>query len=173
MSTLRRTVRRTTGAVPVALVLGLLAGCSSSVDSPAGATGPVASPSTSPADDQAPDHAEPTDVATDEPVEVEAGSNVDVVVSYAGVEPGGTALEVAGFVPGLNENGGRCVLVLSRSGQGEVSVGGEAFADAQSTSCVPLSVPIGQLSAGTWTVRLDYRSDATSGSSNEMEVVVP
>jgi len=109
----------------------------------------------------------------DATVDVEPGSDPEVFVSLAAVEPGTGAVEVSGFVPGLAEDGGRCVLVLSRAGRDDVTVEGEAFADAQSTSCALLSVPVDRLTSGSWTARLDYRSDSSSGSSADVTVDVP
>ncbi|SDC06005.1 hypothetical protein SAMN05660690_0385 [Geodermatophilus telluris] len=199
MSAARTAVRRAAWTVSAALLLGPLAACSgpadteaatgtttpssSSAAADAGTTGTVPAPDASAdggtADDGAADgEAEPTFVATDPPrgsgTDEDAGSSdVDVVVSYAGVEPGSSAVEVAGFVAGVVEDGGRCTLELSRSGAGDVTVEGDAVADAQTTSCGLLSVPLERLSPGTWTARLDYRSAASSGSSADVQVVVP
>jgi hypothetical protein len=187
MSAPRPLARRTAWAVSAALLVGPLASCSGSPGAGAGAGTTAASSSatstsasatgaTETASSPSPsstDRPEPTDVATDPPAAVDPGSGLDVVVSSAGVDPGGGALEVSGFVPGLVEDGGRCVLVLSRAGEDDVSVEQEALGDAQSTSCGLLSVPVDRLSPGTWTARLDYRSDDSSGSSDDVEVVVP
>ncbi len=123
--------------------------------------------------DAGPTDAGPTDAVTDAPVEVDPASRHSVVLSFATVGPDGSAVEASGSVPGLIEDGGRCVLVLSLPGRADVTAEGEAFADAQSTSCGLLTVPLDRLSAGTWTARLDYRSDASSGSSDGVGVVVP
>jgi hypothetical protein len=129
----------------------------------------------SPGDTPSGDDAEPTAVATDPPVDTSGSgsSDLEVVVSYAAVEPGGGAVEVSGFVPGVVEDGGRCVLVLGRTGRDDVIVEGQAFADAQSTSCALLSVPVDRLAPGAWTARLDYRSDTSAGSSAPQTVDVP
>lgn len=185
MSTPRSLVRRTAVAVTAALLVGPLAACSGSGDREAGAGTTAASSSSVPvpsgaatatalsADTSPTDRPEPTDVATDPPAAVDPGSGLDVVLSFATVDPGGTAVEASGSVPGLVEDGGRCVLVLGRAGRDDVSVEGDAFADAQATSCPLLSVPVDRLSPGTWTARLDYRSDTSSGSSPDVDVVVP
>ncbi|WP_448641005.1 hypothetical protein [Geodermatophilus sp. URMC 63] len=135
---------------------------------PTGATGTASSPSAGPTDD-----AEPTDVATDSPAGVRPGPDREVFVTYAAVTPASAAVEVSGFVPALVEDGGRCVLVLSHAGRPDVSVEGEAFADAQSTACALLSVPVDRLAPGTWVARLDYRSEGSSGSSADVQVVIP
>jgi hypothetical protein len=203
MSALRRAVRTLAWAIAATFLVAPLAACSGSPDTGAGAgaassgtasapatgatgteatgtgstatgsmatgsTGTGPAPGTSPAE-----RPEPTHVATDAPDGVQPGDDLDVVVSFAAVEPGNGAVEASGYVPGLVEDGGRCVLVLSRTGRADVSVEGEAFADAQSTSCALLSVPVGRLSSGTWTARLDYRSAGSSGSSPDVDVVVP
>ncbi|GAB3311776.1 hypothetical protein GCM10027451_23980 [Geodermatophilus aquaeductus] len=185
MSASRSRVRRTAWAVSAALLVGPLAACSGSGEPAAGSGTTAASSSSAPASSGAAtetastpgpsttDRPEPTDVATDAPVELEPGDDLEVVVSFASVEPGSGAVEASGYVPGLVEDGGRCTLVLSRAGRSDVSVEGEAFADAQSTSCALLSVPADRLAPGTWTARLDYRSDSSSGSSPDVEVVVP
>lgn len=188
MSAQRTVPTRAAWAVTATL---LLTGCSSSSDpmgesaaspSPVASTpGATSAPSSGdpagqhPVEDTGGTDSEPTDVATDPPVDGSGSgsSDLDVVVSSAAVEPGGGAVEVSGFVPGVVEDGGRCVLVLSRAGTDVVSVAGEAFADAQSTSCALLSVPVDRLAPGEWTARLDYRSDASAGSSSPQTVDVP
>ncbi|MGR7023808.1 hypothetical protein [Geodermatophilus sp. URMC 62] len=187
----RTAATRAAWAVAAAVVL---AGCSSSSDAPDPAavtttvtTTPGVSPEASPSagdptgvstgagDTAAGDTAEPTDVATDPPLTTGGprSDDLEVVVSYAGVAPDGGSVEVAGFVPGVVEDGGRCKLVLARSRKDDVSVDGEAFADAQSTSCALLSVPVGRLAPGDWTARLEYRSGRSSGTSSPMTIAVP
>lgn len=188
MSAQRTAPARVAWAVTATL---LLTGCSSSSDptgesaaSPSSTTstpGATSAPSSGdaagqdPVEDTGGTDSEPTDVATDPPADGSGSgsSDLDVVVSYAAVEPGGGAVEVSGFVPGVVEDGGRCVLVLSRAGTDDVSVESEAFADAQSTSCALVSVPVERLAPGEWTARLDYRSDASAGSSSPQTVDVP
>ncbi len=163
MSGARTTARRWARAVPAVLLAGALAACSAGTgagDTGAGATAP-------PAGDTGPA------AVTDAPVDVDPGSGLDVVVSFAAVGPGGDAVEASGSVPGLVEDGGRCVLVLRRDGRDDVTAEGAASADAQSTSCGLLAVPLDRLAPGAWTARLDYRSDESSGSSDDVEVVVP
>ncbi|TFV53596.1 hypothetical protein [Blastococcus sp. TF02A-35] len=154
----------------------VLTGCStpSSADpAPTAAAGTTSPSAGAPVAADPGDDAEPTDVAGDAPVEAGPGADQEVVVSHAAVGPAGDAVEVSGFVPGLVEDGGRCVLVLGRTGHTDVTVEDEAFAEAQSTACALLSVPVDRLAPGVWTARLDYRSDVSSGSSEDVEVVVP
>ncbi len=193
MSRSRTTARRTVWALSAAVLVGPLAACSGSADTgasggvtavpsttvtagPTTATGPASSLDASPTGETATDRTgetDPTDVATDTPVGVEPGTGLDVVVSFVALEPGGRAVEASGSLPGLIEDGGRCVLVLSREGRDDVSAEVPASADAQSTSCGLLSVPVDRLSPGTWTARLDYRSAGSSGSSADVTVDVP
>ncbi len=192
MSARRTSAPRWAWAVTAAL---LLTGCSSdtgdttgdSIGEPAaGASSATPTPGATPAPSSGADPAgqdpvedagttdsEPPAVATDPPVETAPGSDLEVVISFAAVEPGSDAVEASGFVPGLVEDGGRCVLVLGRAGQDDVSVEGEALADAGSTSCALLSVPLDRLVPGEWTARLDYRSDTSAGSSSPQPVDVP
>ncbi|RFU21750.1 hypothetical protein [Geodermatophilus marinus] len=117
---------------------------------------------------------EPTAVATDAPV-VETPAPVtggDLVLTYAGwAEVDGT-VEAAGYVPGVVEDTGSCVLTLSRDGIA-VETSSPASADATSTACSLLAVPGDQLAPGTWDGSVAYSSPTSTAVSEPFEVVVP
>ena len=171
----------TTRAAAVALLLGSLAACSSSGDGPDGDSGtsPAAgASSTSPVlsgDEDSGTGSELTDVATDPPPATASSGadDLDVVFSYLEVDPGGTAVEAAGQVSLIVDGGGTCTLVLSRSGEDDVRVEGEASVEPSSTACSLLSVPVDGLASGPWTARLEFRSATSSGSSPSQTVVIP
>ena len=99
------------------------------------------------------------------------GSPVQVVLGYAGWEPGGS-VEVNGFVSSAVEAGGTCTVTLTRDGR-QVEVAGPAEPDATTTNCGLLVVPGEQLTAGDWQATLSYRSAASYGTSQPTTVAVP
>ena len=117
---------------------------------------------------------EPSDVATDAPVEVaQTGSDVPVHITYKGWEDATGSVEVGAYVEGLVEDGGTCTLILTQGGT-EVTASASGLADASTTSCgAGLSVPGAELTPGTWTAVVDYESSTSSGSSDSVEVEVP
>lgn len=96
----------------------------------------------------------------------------DVVLSYAVWEQGTQALEAAGYVSPVVEDGGTCTLELTGA-ERTFSVTGPATADATTTVCTGVSVPGDELAAGTWTLRLHYTSATTEGTSEPLTVEVP
>ncbi|MBM7805808.1 hypothetical protein JOD57_001645 [Geodermatophilus bullaregiensis] len=152
-------------------------GAGETAAAPSGDTSSDTASDTSP--DESPDDTGPTAVATDPPAEDpgDAGTpddpaDVDVVITYSGVEPGTATLEVAGFAA-VVEDGGECVLTLSRSGHDDVRVEGAGTPDVRTTACGALSVPVGGLAPGEWTARLAYRSATSSGTSPSQTVEIP
>ena len=117
---------------------------------------------------------DPTDVATDPPAEaVTTGSDVPVVVTYAGWEETSAAVEVGAHVTGLIEDGGTCTLTLTRDGV-EVTASAAGMADASSTTCGSgFTVPGAELAGGTWSAVVSYESATASGSSEDVTVEVP
>lgn len=95
---------------------------------------------------------------------------VDVVVSWSGWDAAQGRAAVGAYVPSVVEDGGTCRLTLTK---GTEVVTGEqaAAADADSTSCGELSVPVG--AGGTWTATVTYTSKQSSGSSAPVEIEAP
>lgn len=96
----------------------------------------------------------------------------DVVLSYAGWEDAVRAVEAAGYVSPVVEDGGTCTLELTSDGR-TTSTTVAAVADATTTVCPGLSVPGDDLAPGTWTARLEYSSPTTEGTSEPLDVEVP
>jgi hypothetical protein len=100
-----------------------------------------------------------------------SGSPVQVVLGYAGWEPGGN-VEVGGFVASAIEVGGTCTVTLTREGR-QVEATRPAEPDATTTNCGILVVPDDQLSPGDWQATLSYRSATSYGTSEPTLVTVP
>lgn len=110
-------------------------------------------------------------VATDAPVPTD-GSRTAVVLTFAEWDGAGSAVDAAGFVQGVVEDGGICTLTVSR-GSAQVTAQGAAEADAATTTCGSLSVPGHSLAPGSWQVRLSYTSAGVDVSSDVVTVEVP
>lgn len=117
-------------------------------------------------------------VARDSPVPsptAKAGDGrirVQVVLTRSGVSDG--ALEAGAGVDGIVEAGGAatCTVTASR-GTVTRSASGAAHRSAQSMDCGDgLSIPVSQLSSGTWTVQVRYSSSRYVGTSDSQEVQV-
>jgi len=109
-------------------------------------------------------------VATDEP-DVVTTAEVPVTITYFGWDPDSRAVQVAGFVGGVVEDGGVCTLTLTQGGA-TVSEEKRALADASTTSCGEVSVPGAELGAGTWQAVLTYSSSGHAGTSEAVDVEV-
>ncbi|MCZ2859555.1 hypothetical protein [Blastococcus sp. VKM Ac-2987] len=96
---------------------------------------------------------------------------VEVVVTAAGWTPGSGA-EVAGYVSGIVESGGECTATLERDDV-RVEVSRPATADATTTACGWLEINDAQVTSGTWTATLSYRSSTTAAVSDETSLDVP
>lgn len=109
-------------------------------------------------------------VARDEPVPADGGT-VQVIVTFAGVEPSVDGVEVDGFVSGVVEGSGVCTLRLTR-GERSAEVSREAVPDATTTSCGALVVPLDDLAAGTWEAVLSYSSPTSTGTADPVRVEI-
>jgi hypothetical protein len=112
---------------------------------------------------------EPTEVATDSPVE-QTGGKVDVALTFAGFDGSTGTVQANGFVAGVLEDGGTCTLTLTK-GSENVTATSTGAADASTTSCGLLETSAG-IAAGTWHAVLSYSSDDAHGTSQSTEVVV-
>ena len=95
-----------------------------------------------------------------------------VVVTYWHWNGAGGVIEAAGFVDAWVEDGGTCVLTLTRGGT-VLSGEGSALSDANTTSCGTLRVPVPAGDGGDWEAVLAYESPAGRSSSEPFTVTVP
>ena len=119
-----------------------------------------------------PDRPEPTDVATDPPVVVAPTTEGVVRMTYVGWNAAAGAVEAAGFLPGVVESDGTCLLTLT-NGESSITASVAGTADASSTSCGGLAVPGASVSPGTWEAVVTYESSASRGTSEATQVVIP
>lgn len=76
--------------------------------------------------------------------------------------------EVAGFIPGIVENGGTCTATFT-SGSNTVTRTSQGFANASTTNCTPISYAGSGVQAG-WSVTLTYSSNTSEGTSDASAV---
>jgi hypothetical protein len=169
-------VRTTSGTAALVIALAtaaVLAGCSDGDDpkesaaseTSAAAPGEYGSPA-------APSAADPTDVATDpepSPAPVGAGS---VRITYADWNAQSRVVEAGGILPDVVESGGVCTLTLSKDGQTATTTV-EGLPDARSTNCGGLVLAGENLSSGTWSAVISYRSARSDASSEPTTVQIP
>lgn len=101
-----------------------------------------------------------------------AGADTDppaVVVTYTGWDAGTGAVEVAGYVPDIIEDGGTCTLTLTRGAE-VVSAEGPALSDATTTSCGTVDVQLPATGEGHWNARLAYSSSSSRSTSETFTV---
>ncbi|MGY1794123.1 hypothetical protein ACI796_09090 [Geodermatophilus sp. SYSU D00525] len=172
--------RGAVGGLAITAVTALaLAACSSgAAEDTASATGDASATSSAAGGDGATGgsapatSAEPTDVATDPPLEAPEGGDVTVVLTYADWDQGVPGVTVGAYVEAVAESGGTCTLTLEGQGRtASARVPGER--EPGSTSCPGLTVPGEELASGTWTATVTYESDEYSGTSEPLDVVVP
>jgi hypothetical protein len=96
---------------------------------------------------------------------------LEVVVPIASWNPGSSAMEVSAYVS-VVEQGGTCGLTATK-GSLRATAQTSALPDVSTTSCGDLRIPGSDLSTGTWSVVVTYRSAASSGSSAPIAVDVP
>jgi hypothetical protein len=118
------------------------------------------------------DGEEPTAVATDPAPSVGPTTDGALQVTFAAWDDAAGGVAVDGFLPAVVEETGTCTLTLTKDGDtATASVPGTA--SASTTACGGAVVPGSQLSTGTWTAVLTYRSPTSTGSSAPIEVAVP
>jgi hypothetical protein len=117
---------------------------------------------------------EPTDgqsIATDGPAPT-AGGEVAPLITQAGWATSGTVVEVSGFVSGVVEDGGTCLVTLTHGGD-TVTASREGLADATTTACGVIELGDPDMSSGWWQAVLSYESKTSSGTSDPVDVLVP
>ncbi|MEP7191483.1 MAG: hypothetical protein ABI903_01310 [Actinomycetota bacterium] len=98
-------------------------------------------------------------------------ARVDVVTTFAGWNGLSHAVEVGGYAA-VVEPVGTCTLTLSH-GDLVVTRKHTARADATTVACGGFSIPRGDLSAGSWTAVLGYRSPTSAGEASAVSLTVP
>lgn len=83
----------------------------------------------------------------------------------------GTNIQVMGFVGGVVENNGQCTYVFTKDSS-KVSKTTTAQADASTSRCSTLAFPRAELTAGSWSVIMNYTSPSAQGSSNTLNLEV-
>lgn len=82
----------------------------------------------------------------------------------------GSNVEISGFVPGIIEEDGKCILEL-KNNETELTVEKPARGDAQSTICGVITSDK-PLKAGTWKASLTYESPNHKGKSDIINIEV-
>lgn len=94
---------------------------------------------------------------------------VTPTIVSAGVYEG--TFEVSAYVDGIVEDGGTCTAILTKDSiKKEVSVRSEK--DVSKTLCPTIVFSNGEISAGSWSVRVTYDSSIATGSSSVQVVKV-
>ena len=106
----------------------------------------------------------------DDPTQPSGDAQVEVTFVEVNADSG--AIDASAFVRGVIESDGVCTLVATRRGS-EATATSNGMPDAQTTQCGLLTIEPGYLVPGDWTVRVDYASPSSSGSSAETVVTVP
>lgn len=97
--------------------------------------------------------------------------SVTPLISSWGQNPDTNNLEVAGFIPEIYEDGGKCTLTLTRNGQ-TITKDSSAHKDVSRTSCQPFAISQDSLTPGTWSATLKYASSTATGSSTSTTITV-
>ncbi|MGV8968764.1 MAG: hypothetical protein ACOH2F_21095 [Cellulomonas sp.] len=90
-------------------------------------------------------------------------------ITYAGVSADGSELDASSYVPRIIESDGTCTFRVS-AGAEKFSLAQPAVADATTTSCGSVTIPLGGSGVRTWTMVVEYRSPSSSGDSLPMTV---
>lgn len=99
-----------------------------------------------------------------------ASEDLAVTLTIATLVPDGSAVEVSGYVDTLGQ--GTCTATVA-VGSARSTASGPTYADASSTSCGTLSVPVADLPGGTATVTLTYSSAGLSATSAPTSLDLP
>jgi ABC-type molybdate transport system substrate-binding protein len=97
---------------------------------------------------------------------------VTLVVTYSGWNTVANDAEVAAYVQSLQPAGGNCTLTMTLAGTTRTA-SKAASTDVSTTQCGTVAIPAGQLSTGTWTATVSYKSATASGVSAPVTIQVP
>lgn len=95
--------------------------------------------------------------------------SVNVGISFADIY--GANLEVRAFSNGIVD-AGTCTVRVAK-GSDVITKKSDAFIDASSTQCMPVYIPVSDLSSGIWLVTVSFSSANAQGTSDTVEVKVP
>jgi hypothetical protein len=102
---------------------------------------------------------------TPAPVPTENGlKKATVVFTDAGTNYGGT-YEFHAYADGVREANATCTLTLTKSGSTPITKSVTAVENASNMTCPTIRVPASDLSAGSWSVKVEYKSNASQGSA--------
>lgn len=97
--------------------------------------------------------------------------SVAVGVSFA--KAVGDNVEVRAFTPSVIEGDGTCTAKFTNEGS-SITQSSKAFIDSTSSQCQPIIVPVSKFDkSGSWSLVLSYKSPASTGSSEPIEVTIP
>jgi hypothetical protein len=143
------------------------------------ASGPSSAPSSS---SSAPTSAEPSDDdvptafpgsgQTPEPDTDPSDFPATALVTFSGWDAGTKTLQAGGLVSGTTDTSGKCTFRASKGGVARTQTS-TAEASASSVNCAQVSFPASQLSAGTWSITLEYSVGSASTTSDPMTAEVP
>lgn len=112
-----------------------------------------------------------TDGANTNPNPSPTGQNKSTVtVSIPSANQVGSYYHITSQINTVTANG-TCTLTLSKAGQTTVTATASVQAQATVSTCEGFSVPLSQLSTGTWQVNLIFSSDTLTGSTTTSIVV--
>ncbi len=155
MRKLRRVARLTSLTAMLVLAGGILSACESSSPPPSSTT-PMPAATEKPS-------ATPTPTST---------PSAEAVIVVAGADLDGLSVSASGYVAGVIATGGTCNFVFTRP-ELRVEASSEAEANASTTSCGVVQVPIGQFTKGAWQVVLTYTSDKLTITSPPTDLEIP
>lgn len=160
------------GAVNPGQPLSASSSASSSATSAASSAGAGAPAVPSPAQPTLVTAPAPGQVVATDPPPPSGGTQVQILVTYAGYDPASAGIEVDGFVSGVVESGGICRLTVT---EGAVTLSAQAAAtpNASTTACGDVRVVDPRLTSGQWRAVLSYASSTSTGSSAPLPVQVP
>ncbi len=108
------------------------------------------------------------DLGNQQPTPPSTSSNVTPIISSA--NDLGDSIEVRAYIPGIVEASGTCTLTLTKDSQ-QVTATSAGVDNVSQTICTPLYVNQSELSLGTWSVTVSYKSAKSAGTSTQKSVV--
>lgn len=147
-------------------------------DAPASTTATANNINYGPATEQEKKEAEDNKAAVEQRAKTDSATpssgikTVMPVISSWGTDPDTKNFELAAYIPDVYEDGGQCVLTLTKDGRILTrTISGRK--DVNRTTCAPFTLPGREVTAGDWTASISYTSAAASGSSEQTITVRP
>ncbi len=95
----------------------------------------------------------------------DAGLNIAApVVSFVGLSQDGNYIEAGGAVPNINEPEGNCTFVFT-NGDKTVTASSNILPGASYISCEAVKLEKAKFTSGTWSVKIQYKSNLSEGES--------